>query len=138
MIGIDCDVHKDVKRGDLGSGHRNEATVGIMDQEIAAQCTRSIIIYTAGAVRHIAHDQGLGSRTELSQDIGYGGGKHEQTFRHLQRDSFGLQTANAVDCFVYLEGIIWRQQGNGGINVRILENLCRDLVQNTRTSLCCR
>jgi hypothetical protein len=37
-----------------------------------------------------------------------------------------------VDSLVYFEGVIRGKESNGGVNVRIVEYLRRDLVQGSR------
>lgn len=138
MIRIDRNVDKNVQSGDLRVGDGNQATMGIVHQQIASKRSGGIVIYAAGAIGHIAHDQGLGARTELRQDIRYGRRKHEQTFWHLQSDSFGLYRADAMYGLVDFERVVRRQQAYCRVDIRVIEYVCRDLVQSPRSPRCWR
>lgn len=66
---VDADVHKDIKRLDGRDVHGNQATMRIMHQKIATQCARCVIVYAAGAVRDVAHDECLDAIAEFGEDI---------------------------------------------------------------------
>ena len=130
--GVDADVDKDVEGLDLGDIDGDEAAVGVVDEQVAAESAGSVIINAAGAVGNVTHDQGLDARAELDEDVGDGGGEEEQALGHLEGDLFGAQGADAVDGLGDLKAVVGGQQRNGRLEVGILSNLLGDLVQEAR------
>jgi hypothetical protein len=75
MLCVDADGDEDVQCGDFGYGHRYETAMRIVNQEITSQSSCGVIVYTARAIRDIAHYECAGARTKAREDIGYGGRK---------------------------------------------------------------
>lgn len=87
--GVDADVDENVQRFDLGDVHGDQAAVGVVDEQVAAEGARGVVVDAAGAVGDVAHDEGLDARAELGEDVGDGGREDEQAFGELEGDSFG-------------------------------------------------
>lgn len=128
MCGVDADIDEDVEGLDLGHVYGDQAAVCVVDEEVAAKCARCVVVDAAGAVGHVAHDQGFDARAELSQDVGYGCGKDEEAFGELECHAFGARGADAVDGLGDLKGVVAWEEFDGGEDFRVFENLGRDLV----------
>ena len=77
-----------------------------MHEQVAAEGASGVVVDAAGAIGDVAHDEGFGAGTELGEDVGDGGGEHEETLRHLEGDFGGARGADAVDGFLYLEVVV--------------------------------
>jgi len=108
--------------------------VTIVYQHIAAKSTSRVVINTACAVCDIAHDQRVGARTELSEDIGDDGCEEEESFWELERDICGAGGAYTVDSLVDFEVVVPREMCNGGIDVGVVEDFGGDLIKRARRS----
>lgn len=126
---VDAYVDKDVQRLDLGHVDGDEAAVGVVHEQIAAEGARRVVVDAAGAVRHVAHDERLDSRAKLRQDVGDGGGKEQQALGHLQRDLFRARRLDAVDRLGNLKVVVGGEQRNGFLELGVLGNLGRHAVQ---------
>lgn len=131
---VDADVDKDVERLDLGDVDRDEARVGIVHEEVAAHRPGRVVVDAARAVGHVAHDEGFDARAKLLQDVGYGGGEEQQTLWHLQCDPLGAQRPDPMDGLGNLERVVCWEERNGSLELGVLEDLRRHLVQETRSS----
>lgn len=69
MCCIDAYRNKDIQRCDLSNGYWDQATMRIMNQEVAAKRSCCVIIDTTRAICHIAHDQCCRAGTELSENV---------------------------------------------------------------------
>lgn len=103
---IDANVNKDVERLDLGDINRDKATMSIVHQQVTAQRPRRVVINTAGAIRHVPHDEGLDAGAKLRQDVGDCRGEEEQALGHLQGDLFRPRGPDAVDGLGDLEAVV--------------------------------
>src|SRR5271170_1325264 len=108
MSSVNRDINEDVQSCDLRRRDRYEATVSIVNEKIASQRPGSVVINTASSVGHVPHDQGLGARTELRENVRYRGGKKKQAFRKLQSNSLRPRRTDTVDRFVNLKSIVGR------------------------------
>ena len=88
--GVDADVDEDVEGFDLGHVDGDQATMGVVDQQVAAQSPRGVVVDAACAVRDVAHDEGLCARAELGEDVGDGRGEDQETLWELQGNAFGV------------------------------------------------
>lgn len=64
----------------------------------------------------------------MRQDIGDGGREQEEAFGELQGDGFCARGADAVYAFVDLEVVIRWEEGDGGVDVGIVEDGFGDCV----------
>lgn len=126
--GVDGDVDEDVEGGDLGDGDGDEAGVRVVHEEVAGEGAGREVVDAAGAVGDVAHDDGFDARAELGEDVGDGGGEEEEAFGHLEGYFGGAVGADAVDGFVEFEGVVGGEEGDGRVDVGIVEDLRRDLV----------
>ena len=69
VLDVDLDINEDVEGLDLGDADRNQTAVSVVDEDVAAKSTRSIVVNAACAVGDIAHDNGLCAGTKLREDI---------------------------------------------------------------------
>lgn len=70
VFDIYADSDEDVQGFDVlccVDGH--QTAVPVVNEEVAPQGPRGVVIYTAGAVGHVTHDQCVYARAEASQDI---------------------------------------------------------------------
>lgn len=132
--GVDADVDKDVEGLDLCHVDGDEAAVGVVDEQVAAHGAGGVVVDAAGAVGDVAHDEGLDTRAELGEDVGDGGGEEEEALRHLQGDLLGARGADAVDGFGNFEAVVGGEDGDGGLECRIIEDLGGYLVQKAWAS----
>lgn len=129
--GVDADVDEDVESGDVSHGDGDEAAVGVVHEQVAAEGAGGVIVDAAGAVGDVAHDEGFGAGAEASDDVGDGGGEEEETFGELQGDSLGARAADAVDGFGELEGVVGGQEGDGGGYVGVVKDGGGNLVESS-------
>lgn len=105
--------------------------MGIVYKHVATKSSSSKIVNTAGTIRDVAHDEGFSANAETGQDIRDGGGEEEETLGELQSDLLGPRCADPVDGLVDLERVVGGQQSDSGIDVCIVENLRRNLIQGS-------
>ena len=103
-----------------------------MHQQVAAQGSRRQVVDAAGAVRDVAHHDGFGARAEALDDVAQRRGEHEQALGHLQRHAPRPRAADPVDRLGDLERVVGRQQRDGRLQVCVLEQLGRHLVEQPR------
>lgn len=82
-------IHEHIQSLDFRDVDGYETAMRVVDQDIAAERSRRIIVYTACAVRDITHDERARAGAELGQDVGDGGGEEEEAFWHLKGDFLG-------------------------------------------------
>lgn len=80
---INAYIDKDVESLDLCDIHWYEAAMRIVYQNITPKGSSSIVVYATCSIRHIAHDERLGSRAELCKDVGDSGSEEQQAFWKL-------------------------------------------------------
>jgi hypothetical protein len=100
-----------------------------MNKNIATESTSCVIVNAACAVGHIAHNQGFRSRTEACEDVRDCSGKYEQTFRKLESDLRRTRGSDSVYCFRNFEGIVRGKECYCGVDIRVVEDLRRNIVQ---------
>lgn len=66
---VDADVDKDVESLDLCHVDGDETAVGVVDEEIASERPRCVVVDAAGAIGDIAHDECLDAWAKLHEDI---------------------------------------------------------------------
>lgn len=66
---VDADVHKNIQGFDSRDIHGDQTTVCIMHQKIAAKRARGVIVYAAGAVRNVPHDERFDAIAEFGEDV---------------------------------------------------------------------
>lgn len=128
VLGVDGDIDEDVEGLDLCDIHGDEAGMGIVDEEVAAEGAGGVVVDAAGAVGDVSHDDCFNAWAELGEDVGDGGGEEEEAFRHLEGYFGGAVGADAVDGLVEFERVIRGEEGDGGVDVGVIEDLGRDLV----------
>lgn len=131
MGGVDADVDEDVEGGDFGYVDGDQAAVCVVHEEVAAEGAGGVVIDAAGAVCHIAHDDGFGAGAEAGEDVGDGGGEEKETFGELEGDFFGAGGANAMDCLWDLEGVVGWEERYCFDDVGVIKDLGWDLVQGS-------
>jgi hypothetical protein len=99
-----------------------------MHQKIATECARGVVVYTAGAVCDVAHDEGFDAIAEFGEDIGYCGCEQQQTFGELKGDSFCAERADAMDRFGDFEGVVGGEEGDRSKDVGVFGDGGRDVV----------
>ena len=117
---VDADVDEDVQRFDLRHVDGDEAAVGVVHEEVAAECPRRVVVDAACAVGDVAHDEGFGARAEAREDVGDGGGEEEEAFGELERDFLRRRAADAVDGFGDFEAVVCREEGDCGEDVWVV------------------
>jgi len=96
-----------------------------MDQHIAAERPRRVVVHAARAVRDIAEHHRLGVREPLDQ-IRQRARPHAQPLGQLQRDARNRRLADLLDRLGHLETVVGRQQrGHGGLELGIVRSLGR-------------
>lgn len=129
VVGVNANGHKDVQGRNLGHGDGYQAAVGVVNKQITAKGASGKVVDAACAVGHVAHDQGGGAGAEAREDVGDGGGEEEQALGELQGNGGGARGADAMDAFVDLEVVVGRQEGDGGVDVGVVEDGVGDGVQ---------
>ena len=132
VFDVNGDIDKDVQRGDLGDVDRDETAVCVVDQHVAAERSCGVVVDAAGAVRHVSHDQRVGSGAELCDDVADGGGEEEQSLGHLQRDLLRSGISNSMDRLVQFKVVVLRQQSDGLVDGLVVQDVVWDVVQGTR------
>lgn len=110
---VDADGDEHVEDLDLGDVDGDQAGVGVVHEEVAAHCARGEVVDAAGAVGHVAHDEGLCAGAEGSDDVGQGAGEEEQAFGELEGDAFCGGGADGVDGFGELKVVVCGEEGGG-------------------------
>lgn len=138
VLGVDSDGDEDVERLDLGYCHRDQTAVRVVYQQIASQRSRGEVVDTACTIRHVSHNQRGYARAKLRQDVRYRRREEEQSLRELEGDGLGARGADSVDAFVDFEVVVGREEGNGGVDVGVVEDRVGDCVQRASgtTRLC--
>ena len=129
VASVDANGDEDVQSGHVGDGDGYQAAVRIVDKQVATEGAGGEVVDAACAVGHVAHDQGGGAGAEAREDVGDGGGEEEQALGKLQGDGGGARGADAMDAFVDLEVVVRRQEGDGGVDVGVVEDRVGDRVQ---------
>ena len=110
---VDGDIDKDIQSLDARDIHGDETRVSVVNQEITAQRTGGVVVYTACSVRNVAHDEGLEAWAELNENVGDGGREEKKTLGHLQGDLLGPEGPDAMDGLRDLKVVVGREEGNG-------------------------
>ena len=66
-----------------------EAAVSVVDEELAVERARRVVVDAAGAVGDVGHDDRVGARV-LLDDVGQRRREHRQALRQLQRHPLRL------------------------------------------------
>lgn len=64
----------------------------------------------------------------MCEDVGDGCRENEEAFWELEGDALCAEGADAVDCFVDFEGVVFWEEGDCGVDVGVVENFGGDLV----------
>lgn len=131
---VDADVDEDIERLDFGHVDGDETTVRIVYQQIAPQGSSRVIVYAACAVGDIPHDEGLDARTKLRENVRDGGGEEQEAFGHLEGHLLGSRGSNPVDGLGDFKAVVGREQGNGFLEIWVIEDILGDSVQKTGCS----
>lgn len=62
-------IDEDIESLDLRDIHRYETAVRIVYQDVTSKRSSSIVVYATCSVGDVAHDECLGPRAELCQDV---------------------------------------------------------------------
>ena len=128
VFDVYLDVDEDVEGLDFCYVYGDQAAMRVVDEDVAAQGSCRVVVDAAGAVRHIAHYQRAGTRAELGEDVGDGGGEEEEAFGHLEGDFLRAGAADAVDGFGDFEVVVFGQEGDGFVDGFVVQYLVWDVV----------
>lgn len=122
MGDVDFDVDEDVEAGEVGGVDGDEAAVAVVDEEVGAEGGGSEVVDAAGTVGDVTEDVAVGDGGEGGEDIGEGKRVHEEALGELEGNALGSGGEDAPDGLVYLEVVIGRENGYGGVEKRIIED----------------
>ncbi len=120
---VDADVDEDIEGFDLCYIDRNQAGVGVVDEEVTAEGPRRVIVNAACAVSDVSHDEGFGAWAELSKNIGYCGREEKKAFGKLEGYALCTGCSDTVDGFGDFKRVVLWEEIDGGENIGIIEDL---------------
>lgn len=95
--------------------YRNKAAVAVVNKEIGAQGGGGEVVDAAGAVGDVSEDEDGGDVSEGGEDVGDGEGVEEEALGELEGHALGAHGEYAPHRFVDFEGVVGRQEGDGGV-----------------------
>lgn len=126
---VDADVDEDVEGGEAGGGDRDEAGVAVVDEEVGLECGGSEVVEAAGAVGGVGEDEDVfGAGGGGAENVGEREGVHKEAIRELEGNTAGRRGDDAVDGLVDLEVVVEGEEGGGGFEGWVRQDLRRNLV----------
>lgn len=122
MVDVDFDVDEDVEARDGGGIDGDEAAVTVVNEEIGAEGEGGEVVDAAGAVGDVAEDEAVGNGGEGGEDVGEDKRVHEEALGELEGDALGSRGEDAPDALVDLEVVVGRENGDGGVEKRVVED----------------
>ena len=128
MGNVDFDVDEDVETGDGGGIDGDKAAVAVVDEEVGGERNGGEVVDTTSAVGDVTEDVAAVDGGEGSEDVGEREGVHEEALGELKGNALGASGKNAPNAFVDLEVVVVRENGDGGVEGRVVEDGIGDLV----------
>ena len=127
---VDVDGHENVENLDLGDVDGHKTQVRVVDDEVAVERPGRVVVDAAGAVRHVAHDNGL-NLAKLLQNVRNHQRVNEKPFGHLERHARRAVLADVPHALVDLKVVVGRQKLDAFVEVWVVQNVLGDLVEHT-------
>lgn len=89
--------------------------MSVMNQQVRVKRTRREVVHAARAVGDVTEDETVGGVSEGGDDVGDDERVHEEAFGELEGDALGARGGDAPDGFVDFEGVVWGEEGDGGV-----------------------
>lgn len=125
---VDGDLDEDVEHRHRGGIDGDEAAVAEVDEQVHVERASGQVVDAARAVGDVAEDEAVRDGGEGGEDVGDDERVHQEALRELERDARGVRGAHAPDDLVDLEVVVRRQQGDGGVERRVVEDGVGDLA----------
>lgn len=122
MVNVDFDIDEDIEAGYGGGINGDKAAVTVVNEEIGAERDGGEVVDATSAVGDVAEDEAVGDIGEGGEDVGEYEGIHEEALGELKGDALGGGGEDAPDRFVDLEVVVGRENGDGGIERRVVED----------------
>lgn len=100
----------------------------VVDEEINPKSGSRQVVDTARPVGDVPKYEAVVGAANGREDVGEDQGVHEEALRELEGHALGVRGAYAPHALVDLEVVVARQDGDGGVQRRIVEYGFRDLV----------
>lgn len=117
---INGDFNEDVEAGDCGGVNRHQATVAVVYEEVGRERRGGEVVDAAGAVGYVAENETVGGGSERGEDIDDDEGVHKEALWELQSYALGRRGADAPNALVNLEVVVGWEEGDGGVESRIV------------------
>lgn len=94
--------------------------MAVVYEEVRRERRGGEVVDAAGAVGDVAEDETVGGGSEGGEDIDDDEGVHEEALRELQGDALCSRGAYAPNALVNLEVVVGWEEGDGGVESRIV------------------
>lgn len=120
FITINKNFNKNIQARNSSKINRDKATVTEVDQEVGRECGSGEVVDATSAVRDVAEDEAVSGGREGLEDVGDDEGIHEESLGELKGDALCTGGADSPNALVDFKVIVGRQDGDGGIQSRIV------------------